>query len=251
MKRILISDHREELLSTLEVILKNWGYRALVTSDSGEFATLLKELEPELIISGPSFVSEKTAAKIIKDMKLPLLLIDDPAIEAKDIKATEKLSYPIDVFKLFEFTQKNLEKIPRRNIRLNVQLPSMYYHGESPCIAEVVSLSTEGLFIRTGSRIEGLEQVQIILPLLGMHKEIEVEGRIVYRVEPHPDNNYLQGMGIEFSNISKTNDKLLKQFIENLLMNELSGKNYTQDALDMEQLQNRSAELTLKIKPLK
>ena len=47
MKRILIGDSRDELLSTLEVILKNWGYRALATSDADEFLSLLDELTPD------------------------------------------------------------------------------------------------------------------------------------------------------------------------------------------------------------
>ena len=251
MKRILIGDQREELMSTLEVILKNWGYRALATSDGDEFKSLLGELTPDLILSSPSFLARHSLQKPIEQMKTPLLLIRDTDDQAEVKSGGCTLAYPVDVFKLFELIQKNMEKVPRRNIRLKVQLPSMYYHGESPCIAEVVSLSAEGLFLKTGARFEGLTDVRIVLPLIGMQTEIEVSGRIVYRVDPHPDNNYRQGMGIEFHSTTEETNLLLQRFVENLLMNELTEKSYTQDALDLDQLMNHSTDLTLKISPAK
>ncbi len=249
MKRILIGDCREELLSTLEVILKNWGYRALTTSDQVEFIELLEELDPELLLVGPTMLSEKKVANNIDSRTSTLILIEDAQVKPLKSQAADKLAYPIDIFKLFELVQKYLEKVPRKNIRLNVQLPSMYYHGDSPCIAEIVSLSSEGIFIRTGSRIEGLDQVQIVLPLIGMQTEIELEGRIVYRVDPSQDNNYVQGMGIEFQNMEPETGKMLQQFVESLLVAELTEKSFTQNSLDLNQLQKHSDEVMLKINP--
>lgn len=249
MKRILIGDCREELLSTLEVVLKNWGYRTLVTSDASEFVSLIDELGPDMILAGPTLLTQKSIAKKIENLKTPFLFIDDPAVKPGKKLKSDILAYPINVFQLFELSQKILEKIPRRNIRLKVQLPSMYYHGESPCIAEVVSLSSEGLFIKTGSRIEGLSDVKIVLPLIGLQTEIEVLGRIVYRVEPHPDNNYLQGMGIEFRDIDPDTNQLLQKFVENLLVAELTEKSFTQSSLNLEQLQGHADEVLLQIKP--
>ena len=59
MKRILIGDVREELLSALEVILKNWGYRALCTSNPEEFLSLHDELSPDLLLADPFFPIKK------------------------------------------------------------------------------------------------------------------------------------------------------------------------------------------------
>ncbi len=249
LKRILIGDCREDLLSTLEVILKNWGYRALCTSDAEEFLCLLDELKPDILLAGPSMIAQKNVAKKLTDLKTLLILLEDPQTKLLNIEATAHLAYPINVFKLFELVQKNLEKIPRRNIRLKVQLPSMYYHGDAPCIAEIVSISTEGIFIRTGSRIEGLDEVRIVLPLIGMQTEIEIDGRIVYRVDPQQENNYVQGMGIEFKDVDSDNSKLLQQFVESLLVAELTEKSYVQNSLDLDQLQKHSDDLTLKIHP--
>ena len=249
MKRILIGDSREALLSTLEVILKTWGYRTLSTSAPDEFLELLDELDPELLLVGPKVLSNKKVASKIDATKAVLILIEDSQVKPIKSRATEKLAYPVDVFKLFELVQKTLEKIPRKNIRLNVRLPSMYYHGDAPCIAEIVSLSSEGIFIRTGSRIEGLEEVQIVLPLIGMQTEIELEGRIVYRVDPNQDNNYVQGMGIEFQNMAPETGKMLQKFVESLLVAELTEKSFTHNSLDLNQLQKHSDEVIMKISP--
>jgi len=249
VKRILIGDSREELLSALEVILKNWGYRALCTSDQSEILSLIDELAPELLLAGPSFLAKKNIADKIAKRQLSLIVLEDPEIMIpKEIEA-ERLPYPIDIFRLFEMIQKRLEKIPRRNIRLKVQLPSMYYHGEAPCIAEIVSLSSEGIFIRTGSRIEGLDDVRIVLPLIGMQTEIEVNGRIVYRVEPQQKNNYIQGMGIEFKDVNEQTAQLLRKFVQSLLVAELTERNFLQDSIDLEQLIKPSDSLVMKINP--
>ena len=250
MKRILIGDIREELLSALEVILKNWGYRALCTSDPGEMLSMIDELAPELILAGPSFLAKKTIADKIAKRKTTLIVLEDPQVKTPKGIDAESLPYPIDVFRLFEMVQKWLEKIPRRNIRLKVQLPSMYYHGEAPCIAEIISLSSEGIFIRTGSRIEGLDEIRIVLPLIGMQTEIEVNGRIVYRVEPQQKNNYIQGMGIEFKDVDEQTGKLLRKFVQSLLVAELTEKNFLQDSLDLDQLIKPSDSLVMKIDPI-
>lgn len=249
MKRILIGDNREELLSTLDVILKNWGYRPLCTSDPEEFCTLLKEVSPDLVIAGPAIASHRKIGTRIENGEAPLVLIKDKQVKSIKNLADESLAYPVNIFTLFEVVQKKLEKIPRRNIRLNVQLPSMYYHGDAPCIAEIVSLSSEGIFLRTGSRIEGLDDIRLILPLIGLQTEIELKGRIVYRVEPQAENNYTQGMGIEFLEVISENRALLKQFVESLLVAELTEKKFTRNALDLSQLENYSEEVVLKIQP--
>jgi Tfp pilus assembly protein PilZ len=249
LKRILIGDCREELLTALEVILKNWGYRALCTSDPAEFISLLDELKPDLILAGPSILSTKKISGKITTIETSMIVLEDERVNLPKEFSGENLAYPIDIFRLFELVQKNLEKIPRRNIRLKVQLPSMYYHGDAPCIAEIISISSEGIFIRTGSRIEGLDEVRLVLPLIGMQSEIELKGRIVYRIEPQAKNNYVQGMGIEFKDVDEDTDQQLKQFVQSLLVSELTEKNFFQNSLDLDQLLKQSDDMVLKINP--
>jgi len=247
LKRILVGDNREELLSTLEVILKNWGYRVLVTSSPDGFTSMLNDLSPDLIIAGPTILSNSGIQAHLKGAKAPLLILQDSQIKPIRNLAGEPIDYPVDIFKLFESVQKYLETIPRKNIRIKVQMPSMYYHGNIPCIAEVISLSVEGMFIKTGSRIDGLDQVRIVLPLIGMQKEIELEGKVIYTVEPLQRNNYQQGMGIQFCRIDSENEALLQKYVENLLVSELSEHNDSENALDLSQLHSQPIIPTLNL----
>lgn len=46
-----------------------------------------------------------------------------------------------------------------------------------------------------------------------MNKELEIEGRVLYPVNPSPENNYRQGVGVEFVNLSEEDSRYLEEFI--------------------------------------
>lgn len=250
MKRVLIGDGRDELLSTLEILLKNWGYRALSTTKPEQFHDLLKELSPDLLLLGPDMLADSKVKKSVDKLKTPILHLAQNNGKKKRKPEPDTISCPVDIFALFEQVQAKLEKVPRRNIRLRVKMPGIYYHGDTPSIAEVMSLSSAGLFIKTGTKIEKeFDQVHMILPLLGMNAELEIDGRVVYQVSPTPENNYLQGMGIEFVDVDEQTGNLLQRYVEGLLFSELSDNNFAREALDMDQLKNQPHELILHINP--
>jgi len=244
MKRVLIGDRREDLAATFEAIIKNWGYRVLVAETPDAYSELLEKLEPHLQIAGPSFLADPKLCQKIKKHPSPLLFIEDPQTPLTPPKG-KALAYPVDIFHLFSLVQEKLEDIPRRNIRLRVQLPGLYFSGDKSSIAEVLSLSTAGLFLKTGVRFDQVDSVSLILPLIGMHKELEVTGRIAYRVEPGPENNYLQGMGIEFTDLDETKTATLERYIEGLLYNELSETGAARNTFNTEHLRPHLPHLKL------
>ena len=240
MKRVLIGDNREELVTTLESLLKNWGYRAIATAEPATFLEMLKELKPDLLILGPDILDDQRVANLVKKVALPAVFVQDPATATDWPPDGAVISYPVDVFELFSQVQGHLEKIPRRNIRLNVRMPGLYYKGAETCIAEVLSLSPEGLFLKIGSKIEGVETIRLVLPLIGMQTELEIMGRIVYRVEPTPENNYMQGMGIEFTDIDQETMQTLDHYVEGLLFHELNARQSSRNTLDTSHLRKHN-----------
>jgi Tfp pilus assembly protein PilZ len=226
MKRLLIGDTREKLLATVETILKHWGYRALASSRSERLLALLQETAPDLLIIGETFLTDGNnplREKILRmaDAGTPLLVLSasasPPAIEVPH----ENLPVPIDLFTLFEKVQKHLEKYPRKNIRLPIKLPGMLCLEKTCHLAEVLSLSARGLFIKTGFRLQPGDRFHIIFPLLGMKKEVELEGRVLYCVHPDPENNFLQGVGVEFTSLDEKTLEPLQAFIESCFLNGL------------------------------
>ncbi|HEX9873101.1 MAG TPA: hypothetical protein VGA43_01970, partial [Deferrimonas sp.] len=80
MKRLIIGDSRDKLLSTIEVILRNWGYRLLVSTRPEQILAFLKESSPDLLILGAGMLhrapalGEAVAARM-KDAVLPLIIL--------------------------------------------------------------------------------------------------------------------------------------------------------------------------------
>ncbi len=226
MKRLLVGDHREKLLATLETILRHWGYRTLVSSSQQRLTSLVRETTPDLLIFGVRILQDPTSplSQIVAEKVAngtPLLLMPEsmtfPALEIPH----ETLPVPVDIFNLFEKVQKYLEEFPRKNIRLALQLPGMLCLGNSCHLAEVISLSTQGLFIKTGFRLQKGDSFRIVFPLLGMKRELEVGGRVLYSVRPDPDNNFLQGVGVEFTDIGQNTLEALQGFLEGCLLDGL------------------------------
>ncbi len=250
MKRILIGDNREELVATLESLLKNWGYRAIATAESETFLEMHKELKPDLLIMGASFWEETSSSNQIKKISTPIIYIQETGKKTGETPEGETISYPVDIFKLFSSVQSRLEKIPRRNIRMTVKMPGLYYKEAGVCIAEVLSLSPEGLFLKTGSKIDKVDNIRLILPLIGMQTELEIEGRIIYRIEPTPTNNYMQGMGIEFTDVNAEIMQTLEQYVEGLLFNELNERQFSRNVLNTDHLRKHTDEPVLQLTPV-
>ena len=228
MKLIVIGDHREQLLDVFEVILKHWGYRVMVSSNPPQIEALLNEMSPDLVIMGAHILGDAAPSLKIALQRTVLsphcpfiLLMDEKAREFEEM-ATEVLNVPLDIFSFFQMIQKYLEKVPRENMRLTVQLPGMLSSGGDFCFAEVLSLSTKGIFLKHSSRLERGDQVKVIFPLLGMKKEMEVDGKILYHIKPAPENNYLEGVGIEFLNLKGDDLSSLETFIEKCFLGELN-----------------------------
>lgn len=229
MKRLLVGDHREKLLATLETILRHWGYRTLVSSSRQRLTSLVKETTPDLLIFGEEILQDTSsplnqmiAEKVTHGT--PLIIMTDRLKPPPLQIPHETLPVPVDIFHLFEIVQKYLEEYPRKNIRLALQLPGMLCLGKSCHLAEVISLSTRGLFVKTSFRLQKGDNFRIVFPLIGMKRELEMGGRVLYSVRPDPDNNFLQGVGVEFTDISKETMEALQGFLEGCLLDELPGQ---------------------------
>jgi Tfp pilus assembly protein PilZ len=252
MKRLLIGAKSEELLSTLELIIKHWGYRVLVSSKPEQLNAFLQETSPDILIMGAGLLGETPSLRQAVREKVvqtgcPLILIQNQENAVIPDIAHETLRFPIDIFALFAFIQKHLEKFPRYNLRLESKLPGMLCRGEKYSLSEVLSLSTEGLFIKTSSQLERGDRLRVIIPLIGMKKELEIDVKVLYRVDPVPENNYLAGVGLAFTKMDETTSLELRAFLENRLLGQLSASPHAGDNLSPGQLQSRTDDLTLRL----
>lgn len=252
MKRLIIGDSRDKLLSTIEVILRNWGYRLLVSTRPEQILAFLKESSPDLLILGAGMLDRAPAlgeavAARMKDAVLPLIILGEEGAVGPFPSPHETLAVPIDIFALFKLIQKHMEKYPRRHLRLALKLPGILCRDEACHLTEILSLSTEGLFIKTGYRLEPGANLSVVFPLMGMKRELELTGRILYCVHPAQENNYLQGVGIEFTGLDKETTRTLEAFIEERLLGEISERPATTGDLTREEIHSRGGEITLRL----
>jgi Tfp pilus assembly protein PilZ/CheY-like chemotaxis protein len=230
MKRLLLGDDREELLTTLDLILKHWGYRVLAAHSPDRLVRLIRDTSPELLIIKASWLSGTEGRTLLQPVRdciarqAALLLLqawDNPITPPSP---HDTLDVPIDLFALFSVIQKHMEPYPRQNMRLNVKLPGMICRRKACHLGEILSLSSQGLFMKTGFRLEKDDRFKIVLPLMGMKEELEIHGRVLYCIRPEPTNNYQQGVGIEFVELTPTAHHMLEHYIKDYFLQELSDR---------------------------
>lgn len=252
LRRIILCDHRDKLVATLETILRHWGYRVLAVSTSEKAVELLEEIHPNLILVG-SVMLEKSPQlrKHVESVSLndmtAVVLINSSENEVSTSEKYDRLAFPFNIFELFSLVQKHLEKIPRRNLRLSTTLPGMLCSDDSSQLVDILSLSSNGLFVKSGFRVEPKQEILMILPLIGLNQEVEVPCRVLYMIQPSAENNYLQGFGVEF--VSPT-DKVLEsihQYLEQRLLDEIVTQRADAKAVEVDQMQTHSAQSKLRL----
>jgi Tfp pilus assembly protein PilZ len=223
MKSLLLADDRHDLLATLEPVLKHWGYRVLTATDARRASAFLAASQPAMLLIGSNLL--KSPELQLPTSAPPLLVLDHPATPSPPPTPDAMLGVPVDIFALFSFIQSRVEQHPRQNLRLRLRLPGMYRHkGEQFVLAEVLSLSMHGLFFRSPLRLAAGERVSAVFPLLGHGRELEIDGQVLYTIEPVAANNYAQGFGMGFTALTPEQTTLLGQFLEESLLSEVSAR---------------------------
>ncbi len=221
MKSLLLADNRLDLLATLEPILKHWGYRVLTATDAHKAQAFLASSSPALLMIGSNLLGDPRLH--LPAPPLPLLAIAHPDADRPSPLPDMTLGVPVDIFALFSFIQSRVEHHPRRNLRLRLHLPGMYCTtGREFVLADVLSLSMQGLFFRSPRRLAAGDRVTAVFPLLGHGKELEVEGTVLYAVEAVPENNYTQGFGLGFAELTDQQAVLIEHFISERFLSEVS-----------------------------
>ncbi|MDT8441732.1 MAG: PilZ domain-containing protein [Desulfuromonadales bacterium] len=223
MKCLLLADNRATLIATLEPILKHWGYRVVAAGSVQELATFLKESSPAMLIAGEKLLVEAGLQESL-GKELPIVALRQNETGAPRVAIAETLDVPVDLFALFSTIQRLVEQHPRQNLRLRVQLPGMYKTGDlnDYILADVLSLSTQGLFFKSPLRVKQGDQIAVVFPLLGHCQEIEIPSRVLYVVEPQLSNNYMQGFGVGFDPLDQQSEICLRAYIEEQLLNQVA-----------------------------
>lgn len=105
-----------------------------------------------------------------------------------------------DPFMINALLQRFVPTYSRQQPRLETRLPGLYSRvAGSSQICEIMNLSPGGAFIRTTEALPlSGEELRVNVPLIGLHKEVELSSRVIRQVYPNESNNYAQGIGVSF-----------------------------------------------------
>lgn len=218
---ILIA-HREQRLPRIERILHRWGCRTTIAA--GETLRRLVETGSAdllLVDDGIRTGERLQLANLAAQRACPLLELNDHLRLHAD-------GLPKDILVLLETLQGHLVNFRRRQLRIRMSLPVLIENGGGDSIGRILNLSAGGLFLKNGNnQVKVGETVQITVPLLGLKKELELTGRVLYFTEATQENGFRQGLGIAFQDCAVTNQQLLRDYLRMVLEQD------TLDAMDL------------------
>lgn len=245
MKSILIADDRGNLLATLEPILKHWGYRVLSTQAADQIPTFIKESSLSLLIISENFIAplekiiDKDVKKLLDSGAFPVIALKHDDAAKSKLTPNETLDVPVELFELFSFIQRQVEKHPRQNLRLRLRLPGMYsIEKDEFILADVLNLSMRGLFFKAHAKVKKGDRVNVVFPLFGQGKEIEVNSTVLYTIQPAAENNYFQGFGVGFDELSEQEEQQLQIYIKQHFLKEVSSSYDGVTDFNSDQLKN-------------
>lgn len=219
MKRILLCDRRPNLLETIEVLLRHWGYRVLVAHRPEQIGELLAGLKIDLAMIADEFFAEAALRQTLAEQTgIAVITIGDGTLD----NGCDHLPLPLDIFSLFALIQKHLERIPRRHLRLPVSVPALLDQNGKEQLCEIISISRHGLFVKSTLIMHTGERLRLTLPLIGLKRELDLAGEVLYVIRPTIENNYLNGFGLEFCDPTDEALQTLERFIERRLLADLA-----------------------------
>ncbi|MDY6843557.1 MAG: TIGR02266 family protein [Thermodesulfobacteriota bacterium] len=109
----------------------------------------------------------------------------------------------------------------RKETRVLVTLPLRYKSNKTFINAYAGNLSSEGLFIMTDNPLKQGEQFFLELQLPDLLDPIEAECEVMWaRKKMDKKHDYPTGMGVKFIGMTKNNQQMLKQYLENVSKDE-------------------------------
>lgn len=231
---ILLIQHGKSLCGTnmarLRPVLELISYQVEICTGGNvrQLASSLAQTPPDLIIadqppalSGSPLAGQQQPRGNFFDCPQLFLSEEHGLIRPVRQNAAEP-EFPIDVIALHERIGQCIGRYPRKHLRMPAHLPCFFSVRGFHCFGEVLSLGTGGAFIKgICHHLRSGDLVDVCIPLLGMKREVEILSRLVYILMPRPENNYLQGIGVEFVSSDQGTTGLLEDFLRLSLLDEI------------------------------
>jgi len=111
----------------------------------------------------------------------------------------DHLTDPFDIPLLHHSLQRRMTQFGRKKLRAAIRLPALVCDHDNSQLGEVNVLGTGGAQLQSSARpLREGERFEVVIPLLGKKKELEIACQVIYAREPGTENNFHYQAGVEF-----------------------------------------------------
>lgn len=228
LKKVIIADDNQTFLMYMGILLKRLGFTVLPAENGLEVLRLLKFCMPDVIILDVWLggVDGTSILRYIKENRLtsnvPVIMVSSDISSSvmkkcKSFGCDGYLEKPVKVKKLHDILETCVfsqirKKRKHLRVSINEKVTVVLDGIEHKLYTE--TLSEKGIYIRKKDPFPIGSKVEVVLPL-DDGKSIKLKGEVIHVKGLFGDvMNVPPGMGIEFKKISKSNAKILRNFIK-------------------------------------
>ncbi len=225
---LLVVDSDVKELFYTSTLLQRFQYNIWTAQNAAAALELATIAVPDLIVIA-QFLDDLPGLELIQQLrridqvrKVPLVVLTrktDPANERDCLfaGALTCLSVPVQAEDLYRVIQVAIEPMPRMNIRINTSLSVTVNNKTVECTAgECASvLSEHGLYVRTLDPYPLNTKLPVQVHLAG--RTIAADTVVIYSHQAGNDPGDEPGMGLQFTKISREDQKRIRHFIRDEL----------------------------------
>lgn len=123
------------------------------------------------------------------------------------------------LFKINEFINSQRISSTRKNIRVAVSIPVVYWVNDEEIISSTYTLSKQGMFIKTSNPLDVNSKLELIIKLPTTNEIIKAEGEVLSSISPEEatEKGGIAGMAVIFRKIKQKHQKELEKFVRTRL----------------------------------
>ncbi len=234
-KRVLIANNNQAFLMYTGILLTRMGFKVIPAENGAEVLKLIKLCGPDIVILDThlTIIDGISVLKRLKEDKqtshIPVVMVSSNSTtkafkECKKMGCVAYFSKPINISKLYEVLQKyTFAQIGknRRHLRISFirKVKVTFKKEKYELYAE--TLSEGGIYIRGLKPFPIGSEVEVSIPLKG-NRFIRLKGYVIYTKGIFGDVFKIPpGMAIEFRDNPEEKLKSLKNYIEDLIAEDL------------------------------
>jgi len=229
-KKILISDDSQFFLISLGLLLKRLGFRVIPAQKGEEVLKIARKYEPHLILLDAN-MKPMDGISVFSGLKeddrtshIPVIFLSSVSDEqvirtCRDMGCSDYLLKPLKARELHDAIQNCFSfrnGCGRKHLRVAFdKRVSLSHEGQNFNLFSE-NLSGGGIYLRTNVPLPVGAKVDIVLPLDGT--ALKLCGSVIYTRELFNGSFELPpGMAIEFKGLTRTDHRILNQYMEKLL----------------------------------